>query len=710
MPLLPRSLQSRWQQDPLPSWVIAEIGLDSEATMDELGKDVWDNMQSLGPRLRSFLLFTVKSRRSEIRDIVCVDRTWPAGLRISDVGWTARTRNALARLGMLKDKHALTDLTFRKLATVRGLGAAGIVDFAATLEAAMDHHEELTAEYVRSANVGLGLALRELHDKAWADQISNEDMRFAHLLPQGEGTVRERVEALLLELDPGSRVDEGPLLLGVTTEIENRVAEIGCLPLEQALLSFLRILTKDETGERSEVLAARLGWAGAKPLTLKECSEKLGITRERVRQLQMQATSRIPRHEVLMPQLDRALAVLEENAPIGFEQASLLLHDAGLTAGKFHIPSLLDIAKLLRKQTSLKSKLSAVEGVLVRDEDAEMVSRVLPIGRKLVGRSGVSSIFQVQDALDALGYQITEDSLKRVLEGIPETCQFLDDMWFVINDIPADRDRLRNTVRKMLAVTSPQKLGSLREGVRRAFRGRGISYSGSHPPVAPPAYILRLYLERSSEFALYGDDVSPTRALDYRQELGENEHLMVDALRSSPTGVLDRRSLAEGCIARGMNENTFNVYTSYSSIVEHIGTDLWKLRGAEVDPAAVEAVRSANKLRTKERRVFGFEWAEDGKLRLAFRVGGRAADSAVFGCPSTIQRFLADSKFECQVKGTRQTCGKVGMAKQGTIYGFKPFIQRYGLDENDVLLAEFDINSHVVLLSIGYDELLDDVE
>lgn len=695
----------------MPGWVSAEIGLDSGATMDALGEDAWDNMQSLGPQLRSFLLFTVKSRLLEIGDIACVDRTWPAGLRISDVGWTARTRNALARFGMLKDKHALTDLTFRKLAAVRGLGVVGILDFAATLEAAMDHHEGLTAEYVRSATMarpgGLGFALRELHDKVWADQISNEDTRFADLLPPGEGTLRERVEALLLELDPGSSIDEGPLLLGATTEIEQRVAEIGRLPLEQALVSFLRTLTKDKTGKRNEVLAARLGWTGAKPLTLKECSEKLGITRERVRQLQIRATSRIPRHEVLMPQFDRSLAMLEENAPIGFEQASLLLRDAGLTAGKFHIPSLLDIAKLLRKRTSLKSKLLAVEGVLVKDEDAEMFSRVLPTARKLAGRSGVSSVFQVQDALDALGYQVTEDSLKRVLGGIPETCQFLDDMWFVINDIPADRDRLRNTVRKMLSVTSPQKLGSLREGVRRAFRGRGISYSGSPPPVAPPAYILRLYLKRSSEFALEGDDVIPTRALDYRQELGENEHLMVDVLRSSPTGVLDRRTLAEGCIARGMNENTFNVYTSYSSIVERIGTDLWKLIGAEVDPAAVEAVRSANRIRTRERRVLGHEWAEDGKLRLAFRIRVRAADSAVFGCPSAIQRFLADSEFESQVKGTRQTCGKVGVDRWGTIYGFKTFIQRYGLDEDDVLLAEFDINSHVVLLSIGYDELLD---
>ncbi len=682
--------------------------------MKALGEDVWDNMQSLTPRLRNFLLFTVKSCLSEIGAIVCVDRIWPAGLKISDVGWTARTRNALARSAKLKDRDALTNLTFRKLAAVRGLGAVGILDFAATLEAAMDHHETLTAEYARSVTMiqpdSLGFELRELHDKEWADQISTEDMRFADLLPPGQGTVRERVEALLLELDPLSSVDEGPLLLGSTEGIEERIAEIEGLPFEQALLSFLRTLVKDKAGARFEVMAARSGWTGAKPLTLKECSEKLKLTRERVRQLQMRATSRIPGHEVLMPQLDRALAMLEENTPIGFEQASLLLHDAGLTASKFHIPSLLGIAKLLGKETSLGSNLASVKDVLVRDEDAKMVSRVLPIARKLAGRSGVSSVFQLQEALGVLGYQVAEDSIKRLLGGIPETCRFLDDTWFVINDIPAGRDRLSNAIRKMLSVTSPQSVGSLREGVRRIFRGRGISYGGSPPPIIPPSRILRLYLESSSGFSLDGGVVRPTRALDYRQELGENERLMVDVLRSSPSGVLDRRSLAEGCIARGMNENTFNVYTSYSSIVEHLGTDLWKLRGAEVDPAAVEAVCSANRLRTRKKRVLGYDWTEDGKLRLAFRISGRAADTAVFGCPSVIQRFLAHSDFECQVKGTRQTCGNLSMDERGTIYGCKTYIQRYGLDENDVLLAEFDINSHVVLLSIGDDELFDDLE
>jgi len=711
VPLLPRSLRSRWHEVPLPDWVRKEIGFDSRTTLAALNEDVWENMQVLGPQLRSFLTFTVKSHFLEIARIVCVDRIWPAGLKISDIGWTARTRNALARSSMLADKQALTDLTFGRLSDVRGLGATGMLDFSATLEASIDRYEGLASELLRISNFersdSIRVALEELHGKEWADQVSDEDARFEDLLLTGKGTVRERVESLLLELDPLGSIDEGPLLLGVADEIQQRVSKIRGLPLEEALLAFLEVLLGRRNRERLDVLAERLGWKGVKPLTLKECAERLGVTRERVRQIQSKVTSRIPRHEVLMPQLDQALAMLEEHAPINFDEASSLLQNAGLTGGSFHMPTLLGLAKLLGKETGLECYAAGVKDVLVRDCDAGMVARVLKMARKLSRSSGVSSIFQVQDALAAIGYDISEDSIKRLLEEIPAVYDFLDDAWFIVKDIPIGRDRLRNTILKMLSVASPQNVISLREGVRRAFRGRSISSVGALPPVAPPARILRLYLKLSPEFVVAEDNVRPANILNYQQELGENECVMVDVLRSSPTGVLDRRSLAEACVARGMNENTFNVYTSYSSLVEHIGTDLWKLRGTEVDPAAVEAVRSASRLRTRERRLLGHEWTEEGKIRLFLRISGQAGDTAVFGCPSPIRRFLEGSDFECRVKVTNKACGKVGVDERGIIYGCKTYIQRYGLDTNDLLVAEFDIKEHIVLLSLGDEELLD---
>ena len=59
---------------------------------------------------------------------------------------------------------------------------------------------------------------------------------------------------------------------------------------------------------------------------------------------------------------------------------------------------------------------------------------------------------------------------------------------------------------------------------------------------------------------------------------------------------------------------------------------MWALRGVQVDPAAVEAVRQANAMRPRERRTLDFGWSPAGGLwmatRLAFPVSGsqRGAD------------------------------------------------------------------------------------
>ena len=68
----------------------------------------------------------------------------------------------------------------------------------------------------------------------------------------------------------------------------------------------------------------RLGWNGSPPITLEEAGQRLGITRERLRQLQERVTNRLKEisFPAYMPALDEALQLLRDKSPLSISDAS----------------------------------------------------------------------------------------------------------------------------------------------------------------------------------------------------------------------------------------------------------------------------------------------------------------------------------------------------------------------------------------------------
>jgi hypothetical protein len=288
--------------------------------------------------------------------------------------------------------------------------------------------------------------------------------------------------------------------------------------------------------------------------------------------------------------------------------------------------------------------------------------------------------------------------------------QFLEQEWFCHRPTNPERDRLRNVTRKMLSVASSIELGIIREGLRREYRYRGHRGIKSWSLLVPPRSVLRAYYDAHPEFIVEGGDiVKPVEPLDYRVELALNDSILVDVLRSSPACVLDRASLATECLRRSMNVNTFNLYLSYSPVVLHLGTDVWSLRGVRVDPAAVEAVREANALRRKEKRVLDHGWTPDGRLWLAARIPP-APDAAnlVVSVPGAIRHYLSRRQFDARDEDSISH-GLLRVNDEGASYGFTPFLRQRGADEGDILIAEFDLTKNTALLRLGDDELLEEM-
>lgn len=710
VPLLPSVLRLAWKDEVLPEWVCNETGLPQGSTLDKLDSNVWETMETISPRLKRYLWFLMKSRATSIRNLKCLDRPWPLGLMVDDISWSVRTRNCLKQSGLAIDTQKLINATFGELFKINAMGATSVLDFCATLECVVDFYEHIAGRYTENRVEGkpcdLQLDLEVVSTKSWLGQISSQDPRFAGFMPSNDGTLLDLVEHQLSEPDSIQDVANLPQLVESVKKIELKVEEIEKEPLEIELLTFLKLVSR-KSDEKLSVLSARLGWDGHEPLTLEECGNTLGVTRERIRQIQKSFVSRLPKHEVFMPRLDEAIELLENSAPVSISEASKIVQEAGISTVAFHPKSIINTAEMFGKKTSLSIGDTRGGKMVLSELDSKSANIVLSTARKMAGSSGVASIFQLQDVLLSKGLEYEEDRLRRMLSNTTNF-RFLDDDWFWATDIKGGRNRLCNVTRKILSVVSPQTLLNIRDGVRRHYRYRAASHNRYSTLFVPPQNVMKAFFEQHGDFIVEGDLVKLSAPLDYKKELGDTDRIMVEVLRSAPAGILDRASFADGCIARGMNENTFSIFATYSPVVEHVGVDIWKIRGAIVDPAAVEAMRIANYLKPREKHVLAYGWSEDGKLWIASQIPRHGKSSLVIGCPGAIKRYLIGQKFECRTKDGQHPCGTVVVNETGASYGYGRYVRGYGLDENDVLLAEFDLAKNVVTLSVSDEELLVD--
>jgi len=724
VPLLPKSLCDLWHDDPLPAWLTQEVSLPANATVNTLGSQYWSMSSSVTPRLEHYIAFIIKSRTQSILTLRCFNQPWPPGLRISEISFSVRSHNLLSRSGLLNNPDALIAVTFAQLLGIPGLGIKSLIEITTLVESAVELSNQVSSEL--SAGLGAQVIgesgnqdgskwrhlLTEALHEPWVDQVSEQDPRFRAVLPVGQGTLEERIERALS--DPTSSTTEVPLLVGCLPSVRQIVERLKMQYLEEGLGELLSTALGHKQ-PHFDLIAARLGWSGEEPKTLQECGDLKGITRERVRQIEQNARKKLPQHPVFLPKLDLGISLLESSAPITLPAAANLLIERGIAKRTFSPVSLLDAAELLGRRTALTISSNRGERMVVSSTGEHKLGSVSRIARKLAGQAGVASVFQVVDKFRGQNEQgdeaiaapedfLSEDEVRRVL-GADTGCEFLDQDWFWFTDLPKGRNRLENLAKRILSVASPQPIASIREGVRRVFRYRASSNPRYRSLVVPPQTVMASFFRQHPAFRIDGDLVGNVTPIGSRSLLGDGERALVDAIRASAAGVLDRKTLISACMARGINENTLSLYTTYSPLLEHIGLDLWKLRGVRVDPAAVEAVREQNQLRPRETRLLEQGWTPDGKLWIAWKLPGNTS-SLVFGVPGAVRRYLANRTFQAVAKDSGRTFGQVSINTAGSSYGYAPVLRYVGADEGDTLLAEFDLTKSEVQISIADTDML----
>jgi hypothetical protein len=705
IPLLPETLRLEWAADPLPEWVCQDLGLPANATCASLDGSMWRTAPTLPERIFAFVSNLVAARRGGIDDLPVFATSIPPEFQLESLPFSSRVKNALERQKMLTRPEQLSEIKFGALLSLKGFGVRSALDLACTVEAFRSASIGTDLDDVVAESERTSAALLEFLDETEAAQLSAHDARFADVLATVPGSVADYLDvALGTERDTATTK---PLTSVVVNALRDRVAAIRELPLDLCLRELAAATTRLD-GRRLQALCERLGFDGMAPRTLEEAGRTIGVTRERMRQIENKFKSRLPDHDLFIPRLDDAIDLLSSSVPMTAAGATKLMAASGICTKPFSSESVIAAAEISGRTVDFTVQLRndvlwAVHNEFVRDSRA-----IASIAKRQAQASGASN---VQDVIEELKVRkktpSTPETVRTVLKSVAGF-ELLDDDWFWLRTGKRSRNRLRNVARKILSVAAPLDIAVLREGVRRIYRGRGNRGLGTWPLVVPPRSVLKAFFEAHPEFTIEADGlVTSAKPLDYRNELTGTEEVLVDVLRSTSSGVLDRTTYARRCAERGMNLHTFSQYLSFSPVINHLGTDLWSLRGVRVDPASVEVLRQMNALRPGEKRIVDYGWSESGLLWVTVRVPELTA-SPVAVIPIAVRRFLANREFAARDE-TNNEAGRIRVSEDGVCYGFAPYLRRRGADGGDLLMLKFDIGSSAVDLQLSDEEFLESV-
>lgn len=332
---------------------------------------------------------------------------------------------------------------------------------------------------------------------------------------------------------------------------------------------------------RLRALLRRLGFDGEPPATLQEAGDLMGVTRERMRQIEDIFGARLPPF-VQLPQLDAAIHVIEDLVPCSFDDAMAALLDAGLTERPFHPSSVVEAAARLGR--AIKVEL---------DESADRVRRpgfgaIAPIIRSAASwQSQASGVGTVEGLVEELRSRRVKTDVETARECLATSADFvcLDADWFWYCAAPPGNNRLENVTRKILAAAGRAvSIDAIHGGLERQFPTRRRRANSRRRRalalIVPPPEILRMFYKAHPEFSVgAADRVRARGPRDPGAALGPSERVLADAIARAG-GVASSRALEEACRASGMNVHTVRQMLYASPIFMSTGHALWKVRGA----------------------------------------------------------------------------------------------------------------------------------
>jgi hypothetical protein len=445
------------------------------------------------------------------------------------------------------------------------------------------------------------------------------------------------------------------------------------------------LLNAERSPRNRAIITSYLGWDGGKRFTLEQLGREYGLTRERIRQICVRFTKRLP--AVTTPVLDRCLEIAAAAGPSHAVEVESTLTAAGDLPTSMSLSDLLCIAEQFGRPTGFTVVESGTTRLVVAPDTDRLIPEIQQAARRAVEHWGVATI---EEVVAKVAPSVKPELVARVLASSPGF-GWLDEAggWFWLS---TRRNRLLNHVRKVLAVaTQGLAVAALRDAVRRHYRWQGV---------APPRRVLLEVCRRTAGLEVQRDVVRAKPPLHTARELSPTEQTLVQILLQHG-GVMARLPFQDACVAAGMNRSTFMVYLDYSPVLVKYARGVYGLVGHNPPPGMVASLAPKGQ---PGRRLLDVGWMTDGRPWCAYRLGRNTLESGVVGVPSGLKTIFAG---EFRLEADDGTPMGTLVARNSSAWGLGPFFRRRGGEEDDCLLLVLDVANRKAVVAIGDDGMVE---
>jgi hypothetical protein len=449
--------------------------------------------------------------------------------------------------------------------------------------------------------------------------------------------------------------------------------------LEEAAKNIVDELWQRDGGrldyQRLEIITHRLG-IGSQIETLDAIGSRLGVTRERVRQIESRFTHFYA--ERRWPISSSMQEVIEGIINSDSSEILASLIDLDLSDGSVDWDRLMFVRLLTAYGRS--DLIRSIEGLgELLPLDSELTSEVRrhrnPIGfmdlRTFVNKSG-----ELEDPEKVFKY--AQQTYKYV---------FRSGDFALAGD--ARGTQAQGAIEKQFAVCSEISGQELIDGIDRVRRNRG------YLPLPPTNVTLDLLKQAGA--------IHETRSGFYSGASAEIEGdlklFLVNTIKNSPGGVVSQPELFRRAVTEGFNTSSLVLYLTYEPMIRKFEGGLIRLAGATPSLDSIEDAKRAAILQT-EKGSLDFTVSKGGSILVTCALGTANLNSGVLSPSSALRAILDGDGYEIDCCDNSNFNGRINLSSTSW-YGFQPLFNhmRHEHEISDGDVISFSLENGMMKIS-----------